>query len=89
MNEGTVQNGMAWLLAGCFVLRFDTRVRRYGKQMSMFMVFENERDWHAVKTFFHQPDWELEEEISEAMGDEPSDSEIMAIMEAMGGEVIA
>jgi hypothetical protein len=89
MNERTVQNGMAWLLAGCFVLRFDTGVCRYGKQMSMFMVIENERDQHAAKTFFHQHGWELEEEISEAMGDEPLDPEIIAIMEAMGSKVIA
>jgi hypothetical protein len=57
--------------------------------MSMFIVIENERDQHAAKTFFHQHGWELEEEISEAMGDEPLDPEIIAIMEAMGSKVIA
>jgi hypothetical protein len=89
MHERTVQRGMAWLLARCFVLRFDTRVRRYGKQMSMFLVIENAGDQHAAKTFSHQHDWELEEEILEAMGDEPLDPEIIASMEAMGSEVIA
>jgi hypothetical protein len=76
-------------MARCFVLRFDTQVRRYGKRMSMLMVIENAGDQHAAKTFFHQRDWELEEEILEAMGDEPLDPEIMARMEAMGSEVIA
>jgi hypothetical protein len=89
INERTVQKGMAWLLARCFVLRFEAGVRRYGKRMSMFTVIENERDRHAAKTFFHQHDWKLEEEILEAIGDEPLDPEIMAIIEAMGSEVIA